>query len=594
LINGVPSSLEDIYSLQPKEINKIEYSQITPARYADKGYSGLISITLKKRNDGGSVYLWGRSAVTTAFMDGNLSFKYHQGPSQFTLAYNPSWRNYHDVYDNKWESLISPDFKVNLEDRDNNPFNYNYHSLSLRYDYRPNRRTLFSVTLRGTPNFNKSRKIGKVADSELGDYSYKNKTTNTSFNPSLDLFLRYEFNDKNSLEIEEVGTISNSKYRYSSLYDFGAYDEEYALDADSRRNSLISEISFVHSFTDKASLSVGYQNTYSYSKNKYLTSDYTPILKENNNYLYASYNQSIGNIYFSLSTGAKLFWIENDLNKRHFIRNLSSLQLNWNLSPMWNIAANFNYIPIIPSLTDLTDYPQQTTPYIIVNGNPDLKVSDLLSIHLIPSFQYKKFNSSIDLTYAKLSNEVIRETRYVGEGVFLQQSYNSKRMDGFAATLDLGLNDLSGFGVNVSLTYAHYSSKVSDTQFHLNSFFSSFSLWWNKGPFTISYWRKIPGKSLSGYYINKQENGDALSVAYRPNNHWTIEGSWMYMFDRKGTKYPHWSYSPVNPFFSERYIKNNANMVVISVSYNTNFGTIFRTGRRSLENTDNSSSLFTL
>ena len=78
LINGVPSSMDDVNSIQAKEIEKIEYSRITPARYADQGKRGMISITLKKRNDGGSVYLWGRSATATAFMDGNFRASYHQ------------------------------------------------------------------------------------------------------------------------------------------------------------------------------------------------------------------------------------------------------------------------------------------------------------------------------------------------------------------------------------------------------------------------------------------------------------------------------------------------------------------------------------
>lgn len=37
LINGVPSSIDDINALQPKDIEKIEYTRFTPARYADSG-----------------------------------------------------------------------------------------------------------------------------------------------------------------------------------------------------------------------------------------------------------------------------------------------------------------------------------------------------------------------------------------------------------------------------------------------------------------------------------------------------------------------------------------------------------------------------
>lgn len=41
LINGVPASIDDVNALQPKDIAKVEFSRITPARYADKGTSGF-------------------------------------------------------------------------------------------------------------------------------------------------------------------------------------------------------------------------------------------------------------------------------------------------------------------------------------------------------------------------------------------------------------------------------------------------------------------------------------------------------------------------------------------------------------------------
>lgn len=594
LINGVPSTMEDVQSLQAKDISKVEFSRITPARYADQGYSGFLNITLKTRADGGTVYLWGRSALNTAFMDGNFNFTHHQGPSQFTLGYSPSWRNYHDVFDSKAESLIAPDFMVSLEDNDRNPFNYHYHNVRLKYDFIPNSRTLFSATLRAMPNYNRSRMEGRVSDSELGQYSYSNLTSNDLFNPSLDLFFRYDFNDRNSLELEAVGTTSSSKYRYSSLYDFGAAREDYTTDADSRRNSLISEISYVHNFSDNASLSAGYQNTYSHSRNTYLTSDYSPVLKENNNYVYAKYGQSVGKVYFSLSTGAKLFWVENDLNKRHFIRNLSSANVSWNISGNWSIAGAFNYSPGIPSLTALTDYPQQKTPYLVANGNPDLKMSETLSYRIIPSFQYKKFNASLNLSYQATNNQVIDEMHYLGDKLFLQQSNNIKKGFNTGGDLDLRISDVAGFGANVTLGFRHYSSKGVDWSHHLNTFSSSFTLWWSKDPFTVSYWRRIPGKYLFGYYENRDENGDSLDVEYKPNSHWTIVAGWWYMFEKKGTKYPVWSYSAVNPYSLERHINNNGNMIVFSVSYNADFGSIFRSGKRSLNNSDNSSSLFTM
>ncbi len=592
LINGVPSTIEDFNALQPKDIAKIEFSRITPARYADRGNKGFLNITLKQRNDGGQIYIWGRSAVNTAFVDGNVRASYHQGPSQFTLSYNPSWRNYQQVYDTSDESYIGDDFRVDLEEHDRNPFYYHTHGISLKYDYSPHINTLFSAKFNITPFFRKSRAYANTIDSYLGSYENDNMSRNKELAPSLDLFFKRDFNDKNALEVQVVGTLSSNDYRRSNKYFFSDdTDADYIMDVDSRRRSLINEISYNHQFSDKTSLSAGYQNTVSHSTNTYLTTDYKPILTENNNYVYARLGQQAGKVYFSLASGAKLYWIKNDLNKRHFIRNLTTVQASWNISQKWNLVAAFQYSPIIPSLSALTDYPQQQSPYLISNGNPDLKVSQSFLYQLMPSFQYKKFSASLLMNHRQIKDFVMPDIFYMGDKMFLSQSINAKKSWYAGGNLNLKLSDIYGFGANVNISLYYYETMGENWCHHLTSLEGNFSLWWNKGPYTISYWRKIPGKYLSGNYVGKQENGDVLEFEYQPNKHWTFGAGWWYMFDKKGTKYPSWGYSSVNPYFKDRYIKNNGNMIVLSVSYSANFGSLFRTSRRSLNNSDNGSSL---
>lgn len=592
LINGVPSTMDDVNALQPKDIEKIEYSRFIPARYADSGKSGYVSIILKKRNDGGQFYAWGRSAVNTAFVDGNVRASYHQGPSQFTLLYNPSWRNYQQVYDDVTESLIGDDFKINLEEHDRNPFNYQYHAIRLKYDFSPSAKTLFSATFSVTPNTNKRRTIAHTIDSEQGEYDNNSVSSNKALTPTLDLFLHQDFNDKNSLEVQVVGTLSSSDYRRDNNYIFAdGTDASYIMNVDSRRRSLISEVSYIHNFSDKTSLSAGYQNTVSHSKNTYLSSDYKPILTENNNYAYVRLGQNVGKFYFSLSTGAKLFWIKNDLNKRNFIRNISSAQVSWNINSKWNLQATFRYTPEIPSLSALTDYPQQTTPYLISNGNPDLKVAENFMYSIAADYTYKKFQASFRSNYFDIRNSVISDVQYLGDDKFMSQSINAKYQRQFQNDLWLSIRDIYGFGARLYVSLMNFWTAGTDWNHNLTSFSGGISVWWNKGPFTVSYWREIPGTYLSGHYKWKGENGDSLSFEWRPDKHWTVGASWMYMFDKKGTRYPSWNLSPVNPATRDRYIKNNGNMVVLSVSYTTDFGSIFRSARRNLNNSDNGSSL---
>lgn len=595
LINGVPSSMEDVNALQPKDIEKIEFSRFTPARYADSGNSGFINITLKKRNDGGQIYAWARSAVSTAFVDASVSASYHQGPSQFTLQYRPSWRNYQQVYDHNAESYIGDDFRVDLEVQDRNPFSYHNHSMKLRYDFSPTKKTLFSASFTATPSFNKSRFIGHTADSELGEYDNHNLASNKSFSPSLDLFLRQDFNKKNSLEVQVVGTLSSGHYRRDNNYTFSDGSEtSYIMNVDSRRRSLISEVSYMHNFNDKTSLSGGFQNTVSRSTNTYLSSDYKPVLTENNNYAYAQLGQRFGRFYLSLSTGAKMFWIKNDINRRNFIRNLSSAQLSWNINQNWSLKGSFRYSPSIPSLSALTDYPQQTSPYLVSNGNPDLKVAENFTYRIGADYSYRKFQASFQSAYTDVKNSVIEDLTYIGGKLFLSQSVNARYRHVFRNDLTFRISDIHGFGALLSMCLTYYKTAVETWSQSLTSFDGRVTLWWNKGPFTVAYWRKLPGKYLSGYYVYKDENGDALQFEWQPDKHWTLNASWMYMFDKKGTRYPSWNHSPVNPSNQDRYIRNNGNMGVLSVSYSADFGSIFRTSRRNLNNSDNGTSLLRL
>ncbi len=592
LIDGVPASMDDVNALAPKNIERIEYSRITPARYADRGSSGFINITLKKRDDGGDVYLWGRSAVSTAFVDANLRASYHQGPSQFTVSYSPSWRNYKKVYDDKHQSFVGADFRVNLDEHDRNPFNYLGNPMRLKYLYRPTSRTIFSATLMTSVMTNKREYMGTTIDSFLGEYSNHNISDGKGVTPSLDLYLNHDFNDRNSLELQMVGTLGYDDYHRTNLYDLPEGDPQaYVMDVDSRRRSLISEVSYTHTFSDRTSLSGGYQNTVSHSKNLYKTTDREPVLTENNNYVYVSLGQQIRRVYLSLSTGAKLFWISNDDNKRHFIRNLTTVQGSWNISDSWNLGGTFLYSPSIPTLSSLTDYPQQVSPYLISNGSPGLKVAENFIWQLMPSFRKGKFSSSLFLSWNECRNAVIQDMFYLGDKLFLSQSVNSRKQRAYGASLNMRLSDIAGFGANVTFTLSRYESGGEGWDNHLTSFSGSMSVWWNKGPWTVSYWRKLPGKYLSGHIVGKEENGDALSLEFRPDKHWNIGVDWMYMFDRKGTRYPTWNYSAVNPATNDRYIKHNGNMVVLSVQYVADFGSVFRSKRRSLNNSDSGSSL---
>ncbi len=593
LINGIPATMSDVNSLKPGDIAKIEYSYITPARYADKGKNGFLSITLKEREDGGQVYLWGRSAVNTAFLDANLQASYHQGPSQFTLQYSPSWRNYQDAYDYSSMQYIGDDFKVDIEQHDRNPFNYHMHGVSLKYDFAPSERTVFSARFSATPTSSSNRIMGTMSDNILGEYDMKSRNSSRDFTPSLDMFLRHDFNAKNSLEVQVVGTLSSSDYRRDNNYNLNSDDKlQYTNDINNRRRSLISEVSYVHNFDQSTSLSGGVQNSVSHNTNEYLGQNFKPVLTDNNNYIYARFAKQINRVYLTAASGAKMLWSRNNNIRRHYIRNMSSANITWYPNQKWTFEGVFSYSPSLPSLSALTNHEVQVSPYLWSNGNPDLKTSENFFYSIAGIYQHRKFSVVLQADYNNIKNGVFNDVVYMGGGKFMSQSVNADKYTGMQGSLMLRVSDIYGFGAYASIDLTRYDSRVGNWDYHLTSLFGRLNLWWNKGPWTISYYRNFPGKTLFGYNVSKQENGDALQVEFRPDKHWTLSAGWWYMFDKKGTRYPSWSHSPVNPAVNDRYIKDNGNMVCLSAIYTADFGALFKRNiRRSLNNNDSNNSL---
>lgn len=593
LINGLPSTADDVQALKPDDILKVEYSRVTPARYADRGANGLISITLRERADGGSVFAWGRSAVTTAFVDATINASYHQGPSQFSLSYQPSWRNYTKVYDERVGAYIGDDFRVDLRESDRDPFNYFINNLSARYDFTPTERTMFSATFRGGISDQNNEFFGHTDDSALGVYDNNRVTHNSRTSPSLDLFMHHDFNSSNSLEAQVVGSLSETEYRYDNRYFYAdGTGADYRMDVDADRRSLITELTYTHTFSQKTTLSGGVQNTLSHSRNRYLTEDgFRPVLTENNNYIYASLGQQVGNVYLSLSTGAKLYWVNNDEAHRRYIRNISSVQAYYGMSSKWSLTAVVRYDPSIPGLSMLTDYMQQTSPYLYTNGNPDLKAASTIAGYLMPVYRHGKVQVGLTAGCANTFDDFISDVIYLGDGKFLSRTVNARRSSQAFGSAEINISDLGGFGLNARLAYHHFSSGGNGWNHHLNTLSGSLTAYWTKGPCTVMLWGLLPGKSLDGHSVSREENGTSLTFMYRVNKHLVCQAQWMYIADPKGTRYPSWNYSAVNPGHISRHISNNGNMVVLALRYTADFGSIFRAGRRSLNNTDAGSSI---
>lgn len=592
LINGVPSSVNDLLSLSPNKIQRIEYSINRPGRYGAVEGNGYIRVTLKARNDGGQVSLWGRSALNAVFVDGNLAGAYHHGPSEFKLTYTPSWRNNTRVVDSSSSSYIGDDFRIDLTYMDNNPFNYLTSPVNMRYVFSPNESTLFSATATLGTDPAHRKNFGRYSDSRLGEYGYSGDQTGRSVSGSVDLYFKQEFNSLNSLEAQVMATLSNSSYtRNNDYYYEDGTQNSYITDIRSHRRSLISESVYTHKFRERVTLSAGYQNIISHNTNEYLISDRDAVLTENNNYLYLSASGQVNCLYLSATTGLKFHILHNENVRRRYLRNLSQIQLQWTPPRSFSLGGVLQYRVGLPSLSALTDEPQQISPYLIFNGNPSIKPSESIGARIVVTYRHNIFSISGMFTASIVHNQTYMDVSYLGDGLFLNRSENLRSSDSMSGRLIFRLNELKGFGASAMLNFIHYRNRLRNQNLSLDSWGGNINLWYMTGKFVFNYWRKFPMSSLQGTVVVKEENGDALGIDYKPDSKLTIGVQWMYMFSPLGASYPTRDLSEINPAVTERFIHNSGNMVLLSITYHADFGKIFRTSRRTLNNVDTDSGI---
>lgn len=116
------------------------------------------------------------------------------------------------------------------------------------------------------------------------------------------------------------------------------------------------------------------------------------------------------------------------------------------------------------------------------------------------------------MQYSHIGDFVMNDMSYLGDKMFLSQSINARKSWNGGGSLNLRLHDIWGFGANVSLGLYHYETMGEKWCHQLTTLNADFTIWWNKGPYTITYWRKVPGKYLGGNTVSKMENGDAPLV----------------------------------------------------------------------------------
>lgn len=404
LINGIESSDNQIKSIVPTNVVRVEYFDIPPARYSQRADT-VINIITRNPETG---YIFGTditSALTTGFVNGSAYAGYTKGKNDFGLEYSINLRDYNNrsiksIYDYQ---LNNSHYRTEENKKDH--FGYTGQNIAVRYTRSVNDYVFQAKMDAAISNsFVKGKGNSFFYKDNISKEHEMLKNSNSDYViPTLDLYFSKKIGKKDELSANFVGshfTTNSSEFAKEWEITSGnsVYDNDMNLKA--KQTGIVGELSHVHSF-EKGQLSSGYRisNTSISNDLQNLAGFSQYHVNYLEQYLYTEYSGKKDKLSYRLGIG-----MSNIHNKSAEVTSdqytlTPKIILSYQLKNNQTLRFSSSYKPQSPSSAALSSNVVQWAPNIVQRGNPNLKPSQVWSNNLIYSFNNKYFDFNTNLYY---------------------------------------------------------------------------------------------------------------------------------------------------------------------------------------------------
>jgi hypothetical protein len=588
-INGRPQSREQILGLKPGDILRIEYSNTPSIRYVNQGVGGVINFVLKERTVGGNLYLNTFASPVTGFLNGTASAGVNYKKSEFTLLYNNNWRDYTKRWTDRTESYIGKNSSIEQNSKGlNSPFGYLSQNINLGYTYQFDAKTMLSVMfLNGIGNQHTSinSDVSQLNANKYTNFTRESRAEYDSYSPSLDVFFSKALAKNQSIEFNIVGTLLNSDYKRNLTDRYETLGYRTDNNVDNSRWSLITEGVYRKSFKT-VNLGLGVRHNQNYTKSDYTNSTHERTkMTSGDTYFYGELSGAIKKLTYNLGTGLKLYSVDNEINQKSFVRNMTTLNLLYPLTKQLKVSYRFQITPTLPSLTQLSNIIQSYDSLLQIKGNPSLNPYETIRNRFWFSYTLKNFKANLWLSHTKSFDPISAYTYYDGSKYFISEYQNQDYNEQLNTQLDFSyMNLFNHLNMNLSGGWNRFSSAGTNYQHVLYNLYWNMSMqtYYKNLSLSVSYAR--PQKSLSAEMITLGENNSSVMLMYRTGA-FAFNAGVFYPFT-KAWKAANTSLSTANPYSERIYIKDNGNMFLLGFTYQLNCGKSLKKSRKGIENAD--------
>lgn len=578
LINGIEASDNQIKSIAPNNLAKVEYYDIPPARWASRADT-VVNIITKNPENGYSFGADVTSAFTTGFVNSAAYADITRGKNNFGVEYNLNLRNYDNRIVNKRYEYDFNNVHYISDETQKDHFGYTTHDITARYSNSEMGKYAFQAKLNLEINNSFSNGNGtsifNQGNLQTLDGTIHNRTSDY-VSPTLDIYYSKNFGKKDEVSLNLVGShydTNSTQYdrEWNQATDEDIFNNDMILRA--KQNGFVGEIAHTHQF-EKGKLSSGYRITNNAITNdlKNLAGDFHYKVNYLDQYLYSEYSGKKNKFSYRFSMG---FTFIN--NKSAETTNSSwspapKMLLGYDLAKNQSIRLQSSFTMHSASSEAMSSNVVQVVPNIVQYGNPHLKTYKLFHNNLQYSFNNKYFDFNT-VAFFNYMPGVINQFFINDANAYAISYENSKystqlglQISGSVKPFGNSLLALKTYLLPVSIHTKRENGTSMNSQYISNNFVLSSEY----KAFSIFYQFNFPVFILTGVFENTNENQNHIFAKYKLKE-WTFSAGMYWVGHPAEYKARSVQQDLVN-FNRTTQIHNNKNMLVAGISYDFSTG----------------------
>ena len=424
-INGIIVGREEMLSLSPERISRIDFIDNPGVRYGE-GIAYVINI-LTRRNDSGYTVGADLMQALTAKSGNDLIYgKWNAGKSELSLSYNFGYKDLEGNRMNETAHYLLSDGSVHTIGR--NDIASRSRSLSndlqLKYNLADSANYVFQASLSAgfshiPHNYNR-KQIVDGGERYLATQS--NRSLSSS--PVLDLYFFKQFSPRQSLTLNAVGTYISTSLR--SSYDEG---EPYAYEVDGKTYSLMSEAVYENRLKP-FTFTAGINYMQKYTKNRY-TGDVNSVnpMHNRNVYAFTEIKGAVGPVRYTAGLGGSYLDYRQQEHDYHYWLFRPKASVAYNPVQAVQLKYNFQISEHVSQVAMISNTSIRNNSMEWTLGNPDIRPNREQEHTFQVSYTHPRFQSFLQ-AYGKLCHQPNMAT-YIrtADDKFVYTQLNQKEID---------------------------------------------------------------------------------------------------------------------------------------------------------------------